>query len=143
MTTERYRSDTSLALADHKERLVRQLLDALEARDVAAIEALLADDAVYYFPGRSPVAGTYHGREAVIGLFRAFASLFDGPIEMTTHDVVASEAHVVDLATYAGSRGGERFTWNTVRLYHVDGDRIAEIWLMIGDQYAFDAWLAD
>ena len=143
MTTERYRSEASLALADHKERIVRQLLDALEARDVAAIEALLADDVVYYFPGRSPVAGTYQGREAVIGLFRAFASLFDGPIEMSTHDVVASEAHVLDLATYAGSRGGERFTWNTVRLYHVDGDRIAEIWLMIGDQYAFDAWLAD
>jgi|SRR6185369_6358145 len=143
MTTERYRSEASLALADHKERIVRQLLDALEARDVAAIEALLADDVVYYFPGRSPVAGTYQGREAVIGLFRAFASLFDGPIEMSTHDVVASEAHVLDLATYAGSRGGERFTWNTVRLYHVDGDRIAEVWLMIGDQYAFDAWLAD
>jgi ketosteroid isomerase-like protein len=143
MTTERYRSEASLALAEHKERIVRELLDALEARDVPAIEALLADDIVYYFPGRSPVAGTYRGREAVVGLFRAFASLFDGPIEMSTHDVVASEAHVVDLATYAGSRGGERFTWNTVRLYHVDGDRIAEIWLMIGDQYAFDAWLAD
>jgi ketosteroid isomerase-like protein len=143
MTTERYRSEASLALAEHKERIVRELLDALEARDVPAIEALLADDIVYYFPGRSPVAGTHRGREAVVGLFRAFASLFDGPIEMSTHDVVASEAHVVDLATYAGSRGGERFTWNTVRLYHVDGDRIAEIWLMIGDQYAFDAWLAD
>jgi len=25
----------------------------------------------------------------------------------------------------------------------VDGDRIADVWLMIGDQYAFDAWLAD
>jgi len=143
MTTERYRSEASLALAEHKERIVRELLDALEARDVPAIEALLADDVVYYFPGRSPVAGTYRGREAVVGLFRAFASLFDGPIEMSTHDVVASDAHVVDLATYAGSRGGERFTWNTVRLYHVDGDRIAEVWLMIGDQYAFDAWLAD
>ena len=142
MTTERYQSEASLALAEHKERIVRELLDALEARDVPAIEALLADDVVYYFPGRSPVAGTYRGRQAVIGLFRAFASLFDGPIEMSTHDGVASEAHVVDLATYAGSRGGERFTWNTVRLYHVDGDRIAEIWLMIGDQYAFDAWLS-
>ena len=137
------RSPASHALADEKESIVRRLLDALEARDVAAIEALLADDVVYYFPGRSPVAGTYQGREPVIGLFRAFASLFDGPIEMSTHDVVASEAHVVDLASYAGLRGGERFTWNTVRLYHVDGDRIAEIWLMIGDQYAFDAWLAD
>ena len=143
MTTERYRSEASLALADHKERIVRRLLDALEARDAGAIGELLADDVFYYFPGRGPVAGTYQGREAVLGLFRAFAALFDAPLEMSTHDVVASEAHVLDLATYSGSRRGERFTWNTVRLYHVDGDRIAEIWLMIGDQYAFDAWIAD
>ena len=135
------RSDASHALADQKEQVVRRLLDALEARDLAAIDELLADDVVYYFPGRSPVAGMYQGRRPVIGLFRAFASLFDGPVEMSTHDVVASEAHVVDLASYAGLRGGERFTWNTVRLYHVDGDRIAEIWLMIGDIYAFDAFV--
>ena len=137
------RSDASHALADQKEQIVRRLLDALEARDLAAIDELLADDVVYYFPGRGPVGGTYKGREAVLGLFSSFAALFDGPIEMSTHDVVASEAHVVDLASYAGLRGGERFTWNTVRLYHVDGDRIAEIWLMIGDLYGFDAWLTE
>ena len=59
---------------------------------------------------------------------------------MDSHDVVASEAHVLDLATYTGSRGGQAFTWNVVRLYHVDADQISEIWLMIGDVYAFDAW---
>ena len=31
MTTQRYRSEASLALAEHKERIVRELLDALEA----------------------------------------------------------------------------------------------------------------
>ena len=45
--------------------------------------------------------------------------------------------------TYTGTRGGQSFTWNAVRLYHADPDRITEIWLMIGDVYAFDAWLAD
>jgi len=103
-----FRSPASHALADGKERIVRRLLAALEARDVATIGAL-----------------------------------FDGPLEMSSHDVVASEAHVVDLATYRGVRGGQSFVWNAVRLYHVDTDRISEIWLMIGDQYAFDAWLAD
>jgi ketosteroid isomerase-like protein len=141
MTRERLRSDASHDLADHKEQIVRQLLDALERRDVTAIGQLLSDDVVYHFPGRSPVAGTYTGRAEVLGLFGAFARLFDGPLEMASHDVVASEAHVIDLATYTGERQGQRFTWNAVRLYHIDADRIAEIWLMIGDVYAFDAFV--
>jgi uncharacterized protein len=135
------RSEASHELADRKERVVRRLLDALEARDVAAIGELLTDDVLYYFPGRGPVAGTYRGRDAVLGLFRSIAGLFDGPLEMSTHDVVASEAHVVDLATYRGTRSGQSLVWNAVRLYHVDDDRVSEIWLMIGDIYGFDAWL--
>ncbi len=135
------RDAASHALADDKERIVRRMLDALERRDVVAIGELLADDAVYHFPGRGPVAGTYRGRDAVLGMFRTLVGLFDGPPEMSSHDVVASEAHVVDLATYTGVRGGQSFAWNAVRLYHVEGDRIAEIWLMIGDVYGFDSFV--
>jgi hypothetical protein len=135
------RSPASHALADDKERIIRRLLDALEARDVAAIGELMADDVVYHFPGRGPVAGTYRGRDEVIGLFRALANLFDSPLAMMSHDVVASEAHVVDLATYTGERQGQSFTWNAVRLYHVDEDQVSEIWLMIGDVYALDEFL--
>ena len=141
MTEAPLRSPASHDLADAKERIVRALLDALEARDVAAITDLLTDDVVYHFPGRGPVAGTYRGRDEVIGLFRTLAGLFDAPLDMSSHDVVASEAHVVDLATYTGIRAGQPFTWNAVRLYHVDADRISAVWLMIGDVYAFDAWL--
>ena len=122
--------------------IVRELLDALERRDATAIARLLTDDVVYHFPGRGPVAGTYRGREAVLGMFGALGGQFDQPLEMRSHDVVASEAHVLDLATYTGTRGGLSFTWNAVRLYHVDAERISEIWLMIGDVYAFDAWLS-
>jgi hypothetical protein len=132
----------SLALAAAKEAIVRRMVDALAARDGAAIAELLTDDVVYHFPGRSSVAGTYRGKAEVLGLLGAFARLFDKPLEMRSHDVIASEAHVVDLATYTGERGGGAFTWNAVRLYHVDADRISEIWLMIGDLYAFDAFLA-
>ncbi|HEX5013417.1 MAG TPA: nuclear transport factor 2 family protein [Candidatus Limnocylindrales bacterium] len=136
------RGEASHELADRKETVVRKLLDALERRDVAAISDLLTDDVVYHFPGRGPVAGTYRGRDAVIGLFRTLAGLFDAPLGMASHDVVASEAHVVDLATYTGVRRGQPFTWNAVRLYHVELDQVSEVWLMIGDIYAFDAWIA-
>jgi len=128
-------------MAAAKEAVVRRMVDALQRRDAAAIADLLSDDVVYYFPGRSEVAGTYQGRAEVLGLFGAFGRLFDEPPTMASHDVVASEAHVVDLATYRATRGGQPFEWNAVRLYHVAEDRITEIWLMIGDVYAFDAWL--
>ena len=117
------------------------MVDALLRRDGAAIGELLSDDIVYHFPGRSSVAGTYRGRAEVLGLFGAFARLFDEPPQMTSHDVVASEAHVVDLATYRGLRHAEPFEWHAVRLYHIAEDRITEIWLMIEDIYAFDSWL--
>jgi uncharacterized protein len=135
------RSGESLVLAASKEAIVRRMVDALIARDGATIGALLTDDVVYHFPGRSVVAGTYRGRDEVLGLFRTFGGLFDAPPSLASHDVVASEAHVVELATHAAVRHGTAFEWNVARVYHVDGDRIAEIWLMIGDVYAFDAFL--
>jgi ketosteroid isomerase-like protein len=135
------RSIASLEVAAAKEAIVRRMVDGLQRRDASAIAELLSDDVVYYFPGRSEVAGTYQGRTEVLSLFGAFGRLFDEPPTFASHDVVASEAHVAELATYSGRIGGLPFEWNTVRIYHVDDDRISEIWLMIGDIYAFDAWL--
>jgi uncharacterized protein len=135
------RSQSSLEMAAAKEAVVRRMVDALQRADPAAIGELLSDDVVYYFPGRSKVAGTYRGRDEVLGLFGAFSRLLGGPPSLDSHDVVASEAHVVELATHAAVRNGTPYTWQAIRIYHIDDDRISEIWLMIGDIYAFDAWL--
>lgn len=128
-------------MAAAKEAVVRRMVDALLRRDGAAIGELLSDDVVYHFPGRGPVAGTYRGRAEVLGLFGAFGRLFDEPPQMTSHDVVASEAHVVDLATYRALRQGEPIEWHAIRIYHLAEDRITEVWLTIDDIYAFDAFL--
>lgn len=136
------RSQASLEMAAAKEAVVRRLIDALQRADVAAIGELVSDDVVYHFPGESPVAGTYRGREEVVELFSAFRRLLDGPPRMSSHDVVASEAHVVELTTLAAERGGRPHEWNAVRIYHVVEVDITEIWLMIDDLSAFDAWLA-
>jgi uncharacterized protein len=128
-------------MAAAKEAVVRRMVDALQRADPAAIGELLSDDVLYYFPGRSEVAGTYRGRAEVLGLFGAFSRLLGGPPSLDSHDVVASEAHVVELATHAAVRNGTPYEWQAIRIYHIDDDRISEIWLMIGDIYAFDAWL--
>ena len=136
------RSHASLEMAAAKEAVVRRMVDALQRADPTAIGELLSDDVVYHFPGRSSLAGTYRGRAEVLGLFGAFSRLLGGrPPSLDSHDVVASEAHVVELATHAAERGGLPYQWHAVRIYHIDDVRISEIWLMIGDIYAFDAWL--
>jgi ketosteroid isomerase-like protein len=135
------RSQASLEMAAAKEAVVRRMVDALQRADPAAMGELLDDDVVYHFPGRSAVAGTYRGRAKVLGLFGAFRGLLDAPTALASHDVVASEAHVVELTTHSAARRGRPHEWHAVRIYHVDEDRISEIWLMIEDVGAFDAWL--
>jgi ketosteroid isomerase-like protein len=135
------RSVASLEMAAAKEAVVRRFIDAIGRADMTALGELLSDDIVYHFPGRSTVAGTYGGRAAVVGLFPKFGQLLDGPPRMSTHDVVATEAHVVELVTLAAERGGQPHEWHAVRIYHVAETDITEIWVMIEDMYAFDAWL--
>ncbi len=128
-------------MAAAKEAIVRRMIDALARADLTAIGELVSDDVVYHFPGRSSVARTYFGRSEVLELFATFRGLLDGPPRMANHDVVASEAHVVELTTIAAERGGRTHEWHASRIYHVDDVEIIEIWVVIEDIYAFDAWL--
>ena len=121
--------------------VIRQLTAALATRDASTIESLLTDDVVYHFPGDNPLAGTYRGREAVMGFFRGFRAHLDAPPENDTHDVLSSEAHGSDLSTVSASRGTRRHAWRVVRIYHFTEDRISEIFVTVDDQAALDAFL--
>ena len=121
--------------------IVRALTVALGARDAAAVEALLADDVAYHFPGRNPLAGTYRGRAEVMAFFRRFPTLLDGPPTTETHDVLSSEAHGADLSALTATRGGRSHAWRALRVYHLTEDRISEVFVTIDDQQAFDEFL--
>lgn len=119
------------------------MVAALEAADGPAIAELLADDVVYHFPGRSPLAGTYQGKAEIMGLFRSIAATLGAPPGLRSHDVLASEAHALDLAIHSAKRGGRPFEWRAIRLYHFgEGGLVTEIFLTIEDLHAFDEYLA-
>ena len=122
--------------------VIRRLTQALGTRDADVVEALLADDVVYHFPGTNPLAGTYEGRGEVMAFFRRFATLLDAPPVVETHDVLASEAHGADLSQLTAERNGRQHSWRAVRIYHVAEDRISEVFVTIEDQAALDEFLA-
>jgi ketosteroid isomerase-like protein len=122
--------------------VVRRLTQALSTRDTEAVAGLLADDVVYHFPGNNPLSGTYRGRDEVMAFFHRFPTMLDGPPTVETHDVLASEAHGADLSELSAERGGRRHAWRAIRIYHLAEDRIAEVFVTIDDQGAFDAFLS-
>ena len=119
------------------------MVAALERADGPAIAELLAEDVVYHFPGRSSLAGTYRGKAEVMGLFRSIGATLGAPPKLHMHDVLASEAHAVDLAEHSAARNGVPFEWRAIRVYHFgEGGLVTEIFLAIEDLYAFDEYVA-
>jgi ketosteroid isomerase-like protein len=92
-------------------------------------------------PGRSPIAGEYRGREAVVGYFRSRRELAGGAIAITKHGELVGPDVVVQLADGRATLGGEEVTWRTAGVYRVADGKIAEAWLVPLDAEAFDrAW---
>ncbi len=58
------------------------------------------------------------------------------------HDLLVSEDHAVALATWHAERGGKTQSMNRVVVYHLEGDKITELWIVDEDQAAADESIA-
>lgn len=109
--------------------------------DVHLVAELLAEDVVWHVPGKSPIAGDYRGREAVVGYFTARRRLAGGAIAVTQHGELAGPDVLVQLADGRAALGGEDTVWRTAGIYRVASGKIAEAWLVPLEAEAFDrAW---
>jgi uncharacterized protein len=59
--------------------IVRRGYDAFNNGDTSALAALIAENVVWHVPGRSSIAGDYHGRETTFAYFIASTSSPMGP----------------------------------------------------------------
>jgi ketosteroid isomerase-like protein len=123
---------------------VIERLHAAQARlygagDPEPVRVLLTDDIVWVVPGSSPIAGTYRGRDEVIGYMLARRAVADGTFRMHRGDVLSGEGDTVAVLTDGSAViGGVERRWSTVGLYRLRGDRVAECRLMPFDQDEFD-----
>ena len=108
---------------------------------VEPVADLLAADIVWHVPGRSPIAGEYRGREAVLDYFTTRRRLAGGAMKITKHAELAGTDVLVQLADGSVTSNGEEIAWRTAGVYRVAGGRIAEAWLVPLEAAAFDeAW---
>ncbi len=89
--------------------LVRSLFAALERRDARAVQRLIAEAAVWRFPGRrGQLAGEHRGREAITRFLTQVMVLTNGSFSLEVEDVTASDDNAVVLFTGRGERNGKR-----------------------------------
>ncbi|HNS86718.1 MAG TPA: nuclear transport factor 2 family protein [Parvularculaceae bacterium] len=108
-------------------QLTRDLFDALHRRDVAAAAALIAEDAVWRFPGRrGALAGDHVGREAIFAFFMKVAGLTQGSFHAERIEIVGDDRVAFFHFIGRAERDGARLENDTcLRLEFSDGRLVA------------------
>lgn len=118
--------------------LMRNGYQAFANGDMAALDALFADDVVWHVAGRGAMAGDFTGKEQVFGQLGQFMERSGGTYKIDTHDFLASDGHGVVLSTGTGSREGRQLNVRFVDVFHVTDSRVVEWWSSSLDQYEND-----
>jgi ketosteroid isomerase-like protein len=129
-------------VAHPNEELLQQGFDAFSKGDMEAVAALFADDVVFHFPGRGPLAGDHRGKDQVLGVIAKQAEMTGGTFRLELHDIVANDEHGVALNVARAERGDKTWEDNSVLVFHIQNEKVSEFWLHPGDQYAGDEFFS-
>ncbi len=130
-------------ISEHRNAvLVRSLFAAFEHRDVAAVRTLIAEDAVWHFPGsRGALAGDHRGHEAIFRFLASVMTLTQGAFRMDLHDITASDDGAVALFTGHGQRNGKTLDNPTALRVTIHEGKITELWEYVWDlAHVEDFW---
>ena len=112
---------------------------AIAAGDMEALAATLAPNAVWHQPGSNQLSGDHIGPDAIIAHLGRFMELSSGSFALETETATESGALVTTTVHFtARHEGAQILDQHGVDVFRVQGDRIAEIWLISEDQAAED-----
>lgn len=117
---------------------IHQAFDAFARGDMATMQSLVAEDTVWHIPGRGPLAGDHHGRDAVFEMFGRLVQASEGTFDQRLLDVLTSEDHAVALTHATARRGDHNYKGQDAWIFELRAGQIAEAWWRPEDVYAAD-----
>jgi hypothetical protein len=128
-------------MAHPNAELVMKGFEAFATGDMAAMDQLIADEAVWHAAGRGVLSGDFRGKEAIFGLFAKTAQ--EAEMKQDVHAILADDEHVVALVKSTATRRGKTVDMDQVFVFHVAGGKAVEVWLTPSDAYAADEFWAE
>ena len=119
-------------------KVVRWFYDAFGRSDLDTARTCFARDAVWYLPGRSPIAGEHRGVDAIMRLLGKLRADSGGTFKPELTDVVANDRHAVALQHATGTRGTKHLDITVCQLMRIRDGKILEVRSHYSDQYALD-----
>jgi len=117
---------------------IHQAFDAFARGDMATMQSLVAEDTVWHIPGRGPLAGDHHGRDAVFEMFGRLVQASEGTFDQRLLDVLTSEDHAVALTHATARRGDHNYKGQDAWIFELRDGQIAEACWRPEDVYAAD-----
>lgn len=137
------RDFTTLTPAEAHADVVRRGYHAFNTGDIHTLNELFDARATWHTPGRSPVAGDHHGREAVFAQFARYGGDTQGTFRAALRDVMANdEGRVVALHHNSGLRNGRRLDVDCCVEFFVRDGKIVSGREHFFDLHAWDAFWA-
>jgi hypothetical protein len=120
--------------------LHRKAHEAFSRGDMDTLGEMIAEDAVWHSPGKSPISGEFRGREAVFGEFFAkMDELGGGTAKFVEHqDYFGNDERSVALFRFAATRGGRTEEVRICEVVLWRSGQVVEEWSYCDDQYRWD-----
>lgn len=116
-----------------------QAIRAFNDNDIDAVGEYFSENIVYRIPGRSPVAGEFHGIEQFARALKLVKELSGGTIKFEPQVVLANDQAVMAYGHATAQRRGKTLDIDHAYLYRFDKEgRIIEGRTIPVDLHAFD-----
>ena len=112
--------------------MMRSYLDLVTSGKIVEAEAYYTDDVKIHVRGNYVGSGDYEGLADYNAALGRIMGQFD---EMTVeaHDLLVSDDHAVTLSVWHVRKGDRTEALNHCIVYHTEGDKISELWIIPED----------
>jgi ketosteroid isomerase-like protein len=107
--------------------LVRPGFTAFSPGDMARLNVLFAEDAVWHMAGSGVVSGPKKGRDAILSFFGELMELSGGTFAVTLKDLASSGEWVYALQRARGERNGKVLDRDAVDIFHISDGVVTEV----------------
>lgn len=119
--------------------VLRGYFDAMAAGGPPAAMPFYSEDVVLEVPGAHGASGRYEGRAGIGDFGGRMRAITDGTFRLTPVDLLASDDHVVTVATARAEVAGRSLQWSRVIVSTVSDGALSTLRFYESDQAAVDA----